>query len=142
MELTMELKYAQNIIAVALAKADKGKVQIAIAVVDKSGELVAFARMDDASPQASLLARSKAYTAARDRQKSGNLGAWAKETGKTMGDWTDPNITGIAGGIPIYNENNKVIGGLGISGMSEQDDEHFAENVLASLNNVLVGELA
>ena len=74
---------------------------IAVAVTDAHGELVCFSRKDNVAFHAGVLAKNKAYTAARDRQPSSSLGAWAKETGKDMGYWTDNKITGIAGGVPV-----------------------------------------
>ena len=100
--------------------------------MDTHGELLGFMRMDGVSVQAGLLAQNKAYTSARDRQPSGNLGAWARETGKQLSYWTDPRITGFMGGVPIT-LNDKVIGAIGISGLAEEDDEKLAELVLDSL---------
>ena len=98
---------------------------IAVAVVDAHGELMCFSRKDNAAFHAGVLARNKAYTAARDRQASSSLGAWAKKTGKDMGYWTDDKITGIAGGVPIVVE-GKVVGGVGVSGLDEWEDERLA----------------
>ena len=98
---------------------------IAVAVADAHGELMCFARKDNAAFHAGVLARNKAYTAARDRQASSSLGAWAKETGKDMGYWTDSKITGIAGGVPVL-INGKVVGGVGVSGLDEFEDERLA----------------
>ena len=86
-------------------------------------------RMDSVSLQAGVLAQNKAYTSARDRQPSGNLGAWARETGKTLAYWTDPKITGFKGGLPIERD-GVVVGGIGISGLSEEEDETLAIEVL------------
>ena len=91
---------------------------IAVAVSDAHGELICFARKDNAALHAGVLAKNKAYTAARDRQASSSLGTWAKETGKDMGYWTDSKITGIAGGIPILLD-GKVVGGVGVSGLDQ-----------------------
>lgn len=122
----------QTLIDVAMAKAENAGQSIAIAVCDTHGELLGFVRMDDVSIQAGLLAQNKAYTSARDRQPSGNLGAWARETGKTLSYWTDPKITGFKGGLPIE-INGMVVGGIGVSGMSEDDDETFAADVLKAI---------
>jgi glc operon protein GlcG len=105
---------------------------IAIAVTDAHGELMCFARRDNAAFHAGVLARNKAYTAARDRQATSSLGAWAKETGKDMGYWTDNKITGIAGGVPIVIKEH-VVGGVGVSGLDEFEDERLA---LAGLTRV------
>ncbi|GEA60210.1 GlcG/HbpS family heme-binding protein [Vibrio comitans] len=109
------------------------KVAIAVSICDTHGELIAFSRMDGVSVQAGLLAQNKAYTSARDRQPSGNLGAWARETGKQLSYWTDPKITGFMGGLPIE-KGGSVIGGIGISGLSESDDEALAKQVLSQFS--------
>ncbi|NLS13394.1 heme-binding protein [Vibrio sp. SM6] len=128
----MKYQHVKTLIETALEIATVRNQNIAIAVVDTHGELLGFARMDDASLQAGLLAQNKAYTSARDRQPSGNLGAWARQTGKSLSDWTDPKITGFMGGVPIEQE-GRIIGAIGISGLAEQDDEALAREVLTSL---------
>ncbi|GAM56750.1 hypothetical protein JCM19231_1244 [Vibrio ishigakensis] len=52
-----------------------------------------------------------------------------RETGKQLSYWTDPKITGFMGGMPIE-QDGVVIGAIGISGMSEEDDEALATVVL------------
>ncbi|WP_264407945.1 GlcG/HbpS family heme-binding protein [Vibrio owensii] len=128
----MKYVQVQTLIQTALEIAAARKQNIAVAVVDTHGELLGFARMDDVSVQAGLLAQNKAYTSARDRQPSGNLGAWARETGKQLGYWTDPKITGFMGGVPVEQE-GKVVGAIGISGLAEQDDEALVMEVLKAL---------
>ena len=125
----MNLTLALSLITTALQTAQTQTVNISVAIVDSHGELVSFARTDDCPLHAGVLARNKAYTSARDRQNTSSLGKWAKETGKDMGYWTDNKITGIAGGVPIY-INNKIIGAIGVSGLSEEDDELLALAVL------------
>ncbi|MHA2797014.1 GlcG/HbpS family heme-binding protein [Vibrio harveyi] len=128
----MKYVQVQTLIQTALETATARKQNIAVAVVDTHGELLGFARMDDVSVQAGLLAQNKAYTSARDRQPSGNLGAWARETGKQLSYWTDPKITGFMGGVPVEQE-GKVVGAIAISGLAEQDDEALAMEVLKAL---------
>ncbi|USD52850.1 heme-binding protein [Vibrio sp. SCSIO 43153] len=128
----MKYVQVQTLIQTALEIAAARKQNIAVAVVDTHGELLGFARMDDVSVQAGLLAQNKAYTSARDRQPSGNLGAWARETGKQLSYWTDPKITGFMGGVPVEQE-GEVAGAIGISGLAEQDDEALAMEVLKAL---------
>ncbi|CAH1527879.1 putative Protein GlcG [Vibrio jasicida] len=128
----MKYVQVQTLIQTALEIATARKQNIAVAVVDTHGELLGFARMDDVSVQAGLLAQNKAYTSARDRQPSGNLGAWARETDKQLSYWTDPKITGFMGGVPVEKE-GKVVGAIGIIGLAEQDDEALAMEVLKAL---------
>ncbi|MEZ9289639.1 heme-binding protein [Vibrio lentus] len=125
-------KIVQQLVYSALDIAGHNNQAIAVSVCDTHGELLAFFRMDNVSVQAGLLAQNKAYTSARDRQPSGNLGAWAKATGKDLSYWTDPKITGFKGGVPIQHQ-DQVIGAIGISGLSEDDDEVLAEKVIQLL---------
>ena len=123
----MEIQYsdAQSLIEAAMTTAREGDVAVSIAVVDSHGDLVAFGRMDRATIQSGVLAQAKAYTAARERIPSSQVGQWAQKTGKDMGYWVDPKITGMAGGAPILVE-QQAIGGIGVSGLSEKDDEQLA----------------
>lgn len=125
----MNLKLAQKILLETLLLAEQRDLGLSVAIVDSHGELLSFARTDDCALHAGVLAQTKAYTSARDRQPTSSLGKWAKETGKDMGYWTDSKITGIAGGLPIYND-DKIVGAIGISGLSEQQDEELAHEVL------------
>ncbi|WP_394141384.1 heme-binding protein [Vibrio chagasii] len=122
-------KLVQQLVDKAVDIAGNNDQAIAVSVCDTHGELLAFLRMNNVTVQAGLLAQNKAYTSARDRQPSGNLGAWARETGKDLSYWTDSRITGFKGGVPIEHQ-GQVIGAIGISGLSEDDDEELAENVI------------
>ncbi len=129
---TLPLDHAQQLIHNSIALASQHGQSIAVAVVDDHGELLAFARMDNTAYHAGILAQNKAYTSARDRQPTANLAAWAKATGKDMGYWTDARFTGIQGGLPIQ-RNNTVVGAIGISGLSEEEDAALAQAALESL---------
>ena len=110
----ISLTQAQHYVNNALTIASNNNQNIAVAIVDAHGELISYSKMDRAAFHAGVLAQNKAYTAARDRQPSSSLNTWANETGKSIGDWTDPRFTGIAGGLPII-INGDVIGGIGVS---------------------------
>lgn len=124
----MNIRYAeaQSLVEAAMDIARERNVAVSLAVVDSHGDLVAYGRMDQATVQSGVLAKAKAYTAARERIPSSELGQWAKKTGKDMGYWVDPEITGMAGGVPIF-VNDQVIGGMGASGLSEEADEQLVE---------------
>ena len=64
----LSLDDAQRAMALMLQEAGKAPNRpIAIAIVDDQGELVSYARMDKCAPQPPMIARKKAYTAARTR---------------------------------------------------------------------------
>jgi len=113
---------------VAAEQQERGQ-PVAIAVCDDHGELLAFVRMDGASLQAGVLAQNKAYTAARDRQPTADLGAWSRSSGRILNYWTDPRITGFGGGVPVR-VRGTVIGAVGVSGLSEEDDATVAQRVI------------
>jgi glc operon protein GlcG len=127
----MKYEQAQQFINNAISIAQSNNQHIAIAITDDHGELVAFARMSGASLHAGVLAQNKAYTSARDRQPTANLAAWAQETGKDMGYWSDARFTGIQGGLPIE-KNGQIIGAIGVSGLSEEDDASLAQHAISS----------
>src|SRR5687768_17031891 len=103
----------------AIVEAGKINKHIAIAVSGPEGELIAFLRMDGASPAASLIAQNKAYAAARDRKSTKHLGEFMNQNNRPPAFWGDQRITGFGGGVPII-QDGKVIGGIGISGLSEE----------------------
>ena len=109
----------------AITEASKINKHIAIAVCGPEGELISFLRMDEASAAASKIAQNKAYTAARDRKSTKLMGQFMHEKNRPSTFWGDKGITGFGGGVPIV-MGDKVIGGIGISGLSEEDDERIA----------------
>lgn len=109
----------------AIVEAGRINKHIAIAVCGPEGELIAFLRMDGASPAASVIAQNKAYTAARDRKSTKQMGEFMNQASRPPAFWGDPQITGFGGGVPII-QDEKIIGGIGISGLSEDEDERIA----------------
>lgn len=101
------------------------KKAVAIAVCGPEGELISFLRMDDASPASSRIARNKAYTASCDRKDTRLMGEYMRENDRPPAFWGDEGITGFGGGVTIRHK-GQVIGGIGVSGLSEEEDERIA----------------
>jgi glc operon protein GlcG len=129
-----KVSYAEalKLISTSVQLAEKINKHIAIAVSGPEGELIAFLRMDGANPASSQIAQSKAYTSARDCKSTRAQGEFMREANREQGYWTDHRITGFGGGLPII-QNGKVIGGIGISGLSEEEDERIAREALESV---------
>ena len=136
----MDIQYAdaQSLVKAAMTIARERHVAVSVAVVDAHGDLVTFGRMDEATIQSGVMARAKAYTAARERIPSSQVGLWAHQTEKDMGYWVDPQITGMAGGVPIL-VNQQVTGGLGVSGLAEAEDENLAQTAVDQIVLAPVG---
>ncbi|MDX2161416.1 MAG: heme-binding protein [bacterium] len=112
---------AQRIIAVIQADLEADGRGAAIAVTDAHGELIAFVRTDGC-PLASINnAIHKAFTAARERIPSGELGAKAKAEGWSMANFADPRYIAWGGGVPVLID-GQVAGAVGVSGLPEADD--------------------
>jgi glc operon protein GlcG len=123
---------AMRLLSHSMTEAEKINKHIAIAVSGPEGELVSFLRMDLASPAASKIAMNKAYTAARDRKSTKAMGEFMQKENRPAAFWGDVGITGFGGGVPIMSGEN-VIGGIGISGLSEEEDERIAHAAIRAV---------
>jgi glc operon protein GlcG len=128
----VSFKEAMKLIDISIAEAQKINKHIAISIAGPEGEIIAFVRMDEASPAASLIAQNKAYTSARDRKDTREMGKFMREKVREAAYWGDQGITGFGGGASIV-QNDKVIGGIGISGLSEEEDERIAKVAIAGV---------
>jgi glc operon protein GlcG len=98
---------------------------IVVAVAGPEGELIAFIRMDDVNAGSGVIAPNKAYTAARQRKFTREIGKKIQDENISPAYWGDDRITGFGGGVPIL-QDGKVIGGIGVSGLSSLEDEALA----------------
>ena len=103
--------------------------RMAFAIVEPSGELVAFARMDDAPYAAIRIAQQKARASARFRLPTAQFEERVL-AGRTVLLSSD-EVIAVAGGVPIV-ENGRVIGALGVSGGSAAEDSAIATATLAA----------
>lgn len=105
----------------------RGKAGV-IAVADAHGDLIVLARMDGAPLSSITIAMNKAYTAARERKPSKDIGTAARNPsgGFELSYFGDPRFTGWGGGVPIW-KSGKVAGSLAISGLAEAEDMELAQ---------------
>ena len=103
----------------------RGKVA-AIAVSDTHGELIAAWRMDGAPLAAVGIASNKAYTAARLRAPSGEVGRAAQTEGWDMHYHGDARYVGWDGGVPVLVDGT-CVGAVAVSGLSGVEDLEFAQ---------------
>jgi uncharacterized protein GlcG (DUF336 family) len=75
---------------------------VEIAICDDQGELIAFARMDGCAPQPPIVARKKAYTAARARADTKAYAERLKGMGRSATEFDYSNLLAIQGGVVIY----------------------------------------
>ncbi len=128
----VDAKEAMRLIEKVVSESEKIQKHVAVAICGPEGELISFLRMDGASPAASVIAQSKAHTAARDRKSTREMGEFMIEKNREQAFWGDAKITGFGGGLPILHD-GKVIGGIGVSGLSESEDERIAGIAIQSV---------
>ena len=106
---------------------------VAAAVVDRGGHVVASARMDGAALGAMTLAVDKAYTAVLWQTPTGEFMSSTQPGGA---DWGFNTTTGgrvvvYAGGLPLW-EDGGLVGGIGVSGGTGEQDEACASAAVAA----------
>jgi glc operon protein GlcG len=126
---TLDYSEARKIIDLIVEKALAMQKAAVIAVADSHGELIAFARMDGAPISSIRIAANKAWTAARERRPTKDIGEKVRhpEKGHDIAYYGDPRFVGWGGGIPVWKD-GQVAGAVAVSGLSSSEDI-----VLASL---------
>ncbi|MEL6930378.1 MAG: heme-binding protein [Cyanobacteria bacterium J06600_6] len=122
------LEDARRVISAAEKKALEIGQPMNIAVVDGGGNLVAHVRMDGAWIGSIDISIKKAYTSRAFDLATKDLAEQSQSGGQFFGIHASNNgkIMIFAGGIPLYSE-GKVVGGIGVSGGSGEQDHAVAE---------------
>jgi ATP:cob(I)alamin adenosyltransferase len=134
-EASMELNRNRSLqmIEAGVKKAQEIGVPMVLAVVDGGGHLIELSRMDNALLVSLTLAVNKANSAVSVRLPTHELARLA-QPGEQLYDITSnvPNLTTIGGGLPIC-VNGTVIGGVGASGGSVEQDIAVAQAMINAL---------
>ena len=132
---TLDYSDARKIIDLIVEKALQMQKTAVIVVADSHGELIAFARMDGAPLSSIRIAANKAWTAARERKPTQDIGDRVRhpEKGHDIAYYGDPKFVGWGGGIPVWKD-GQVVGAVAVSGLTSSEDI-----VLAMLGVDLIG---
>ena len=131
----LSLGLAKTIAEGALAECKSKGFNTAVAVVDRAGQIMVILRDEEATAQQAEMARRKAYTARMFRtttlefQKRTSEGPYAAQR-----DVAD--ILALGGGVPIR-VGNEIIGGVGSSGSSQEQDDACAKAGIAKVADLL-----
>ena len=120
---------AKKIAAGVIAECQKNSWNVAVAVVDNHGFLVYFERMDNTQTGSMDVAVGKARSAATYRRPTRAFMDVINKGGPATG--TLPGVFASPGGLPIMVD-GKVIGGVGVSGVTGDQDEQCAKAGLGS----------
>jgi glc operon protein GlcG len=118
---------AKKIIDLIVERAAQMQKAVVVAVADPHGELIAFARMDGAPISSIRVAANKAWTAARERKTTKEIGEKVRhpEKGHDIAYYGDHRFVGWGGGVPIWKD-GVVAGAVAVSGLSSREDIELA----------------
>src|ERR1700681_3799791 len=113
---TIDYSEAKRAVALIVEKASEMQKAASVAVADVHGDLICFARMDGAPVSSIRIAMNKAWTAARERKPTKEIGDKVKhvEKGHDIAYYGDPRFVGWGGGLPIWKD-RMVAGAVAVS---------------------------
>ncbi len=123
----------------AVAAAEKKAIEIGtkmdIAIVDAGANLKAFVRMDDAWIGSIDIAQKKARTARFFNMPTGDIGGLSQPGGPLFNiEHSNGGLITFPGGLPITNKAGEIIGAIGVSGSSVEDDHAVAAAGIAAVS--------
>ncbi len=131
MNITLEL--AEKISVAAKAKAKEIGVPMNIAIVDAGANLVAFHRMDNAWLGSVDISIRKAKTARYFDMNSGEIGKLSQPGGPLYQiEHSNGGLISFPGGV-VFKKGDEIIGAIGVSGGSVEQDHEVAAAGLAIL---------
>ena len=126
--MSITLSQAEKVISAAKKKSKELETKMNIAVVDAGANLVAFVRMDDAWLGSLDISIKKAKTARFFDMDTGIIGSLSQPGGPLFNiEHSNGGLITFPGGIPIKNKKGKVIGAVGVSGSTVENDHAVAE---------------
>lgn len=125
---TLTTQTATAILDAAQKKAEALDIRQNIAVVDAGANLLAFRRMDGAWLGSIDIAITKAKTARYFNMPTGDIGELSQPGGSLYGiEHSNGGLISFPGGIPLKNIDGEVVGAVGVSGTTVEDDHAVAE---------------
>lgn len=126
--MSITLEQAEKAIKAAKAKAAEINTLMNIAIVDAGTNLVAFAKMDGAWLGSIDISQKKARTARYFNMNTGEIGKLAQPGGPLYNiEHSNGGLISFPGGVPIKNAKGEVIGAIGVSGSSVENDHTVAQ---------------
>ena len=132
--MNITLEQAEAVVKAAKAKAAETKTLMNIAVVDSGANLVAFAHMDDAWLGSIDISLKKAKTARYFNMNSGEIGKLSQPGGPLYNiEHSNGGLITFPGGVLIKNANGDIIGAVGVSGSTVENDHAVASAGAAAI---------
>ena len=121
------LEQARKVVDAAIKKSQELGVKMNIAVVDSGTNLVAFNKMDDAWLGSIDISQKKARTARYFNMDTGEIGKLSQPGGPLYNiEHSNHGLISFPGGVLIKDASGNVIGAVGVSGSTVEDDHAVA----------------
>jgi uncharacterized protein GlcG (DUF336 family) len=129
------MEQAQAVLEAALNKAEETDARMDIAVVDAGANLKAFIRMDQAWIGSIDIAIKKAKTARFFNMPTGEIGKLSQPGGPLYNiEHSNNGLITFPGGLPLKNGKGQIIGAIGVSGSTVENDHLVAEAGAAAIS--------
>lgn len=126
--MNITLAQAEKMIAAAQDKSNAIDTKMNIAIVDAGANLVAFARMDGAWLGSLDISIKKAKTARFFDMNTGAIGGLSQPGGPLFNiEHSNNGLITFPGGVPVKDADGNVIGAIGVSGSTVENDHAVAE---------------
>lgn len=123
----------------ALKESNELGTKMNIAVVDRGGNLVAFAREDGAWVGSVDISIKKARTAAYFDMPTEEIGKLSQPGGSLFGiEHSNDGLITFPGGLPLEAPDGTILGAVGVSGSTVENDRQVAEAALEGFKTVFV----
>ena len=137
--MVITLDVALQMIDAMIEHAERMGNLCSCAVYNKYGELITAQRMDGALIPTIDIARDKAWTAAVFKMPSSGIAKFGNPSTPGFGfntqNWND-RLTTIAGGLPVTDENDEVVGAVGVSGGTPEQDVAVCQAGIAAFSSL------
>ena len=128
----INLEQAFNIGLKGIEQALKMSLPVSISVMDPHGSQIFFCKMDNALPVSAIMAPKKAKTCVYLRMPSCEAGKVIEASLKGLDISMQGEIAAFGGGLPIF-KNNRLIGAIGVSGGSVEEDVIIAKAAIKDI---------
>lgn len=127
-KMSITLAQAEKMIAAAKSKAVELDTKMNISVVDAGANILAFARMDGAWLGSADISLKKAKTARFFDMPTGEIGKLSQPGEPLFGiEHSNGGLISFPGGVPVKNAAGEIIGAIGVSGSTVENDHAVAE---------------
>ncbi len=124
--LSISVEDAKKAAALSLVEARKNNWTVAVAVVDPSGNLVYYEKMENTQLGSANISIDKARTAARFKRPTKAFQDALAAGGEGLRILGLEGVTPVEGGFPLL-QDGKIVGGIGVSGATSAQDAQCAK---------------